>query len=474
MVYVRKKEYEIKMNIIIAGGGKVGRYLAEQLSREGQDITLIDERPQIVQMMTNQADIQGIVGNCASYSIQKDAGIESADLFIAVTGSDELNLLCCLIAKKAGDCHTIARVRTPVYYKEIRHIKEELGLSMVINPEWASAMEMARLLRFPTAIEIDTFAKGRIELLRVRLAGGNRLLGKSIKDLAVLNQCEILICIVERKKQVIIPDGDMVLEENDIISIVAPAGHANRFFKMIGIRTNRVKNTLIIGGSKIGYYLALRLAKSGIQVKIIEQDINCCESLSEMLPKALIINGDGTDQSVLEEEGLADAESVVFLTNMDEENIMLALYAKKVSNAKVVTKINRNTYDAVLDQLDIGSVIHPKYVTSEYILQYVRAVQNSSGSNVETLYQLADGRAEALEFIVKENNAKMTGIPLMNLDIRPNLLVCAIHRNGRAIIPKGQDQMQVGDSVVVITTDIGKLNDLRDILKNPFKILRTE
>lgn len=454
------------MNIIIAGGGKVGRYLAEQLSYEGHDITLIDQRPQVIQTMTNQVDIQGIVGNCASYNIQKDAGIETADLFIAVTGSDELNLLCCLIAKKAGDCHTIARVRTPVYYQEISHIKEELGLSMVINPEWASAMEMARLLRFPSAIDIDTFAKGRIELLRFRLEKKNTLCGKAIKNLDVLNQCQVLICIVERNNKIIIPDGEMVLEENDIVSIVASSANSSRFFKMIGIRTNQVKNTIIVGGSKIGYYLAQKLAEIGIRVKLIEQDKTHCENLCDMLPKAMIINGDGTDQALLEEEGLEDADGVVFLTNMDEENIMLALYAKSMSKAKVVTKINRNTYDAVLEQLDIGSVIHPKYVTAEYILQYVRAVQNSSGSNVETLYQLLDGRAEAVEFIVREKNSKLTDIPLMNLNLRPDLLICAIHRHGRTIIPKGQDHLKIGDSVVVITTDRGKLNDLKDILKN--------
>ena len=452
------------MNIIIAGCGKVGRALAEQLSREKHDITVIDRKPEAIQQITNIADVRGVVGNGASFEIQMDAGIDTADLMIAVTDADEVNLLCCLIAKKAGGCQTIARVRNPVYHHEIHHIKDELGLSMVINPEWAAAMEMARLLRFPSAIDIDTFANGRIELLRFQLEEQNPLCNNKIKDLHMLSRCEVLICIVERGKEVLIPSGEVELKAGDMISVVASPVNASRFFKTIGIETNQVKNTMIIGGGKISFYLAKRLLEMGIQVKIIEKDRDACERLCEILPKAMIINGDGTDRELLAEEGLAKAEGFAALTNMDEENILLALYAKSMSKAKKITKVNRNTFDTIIGSLNIGSLIYPKHITSETILQYVRAMQNSIGSNVETLYRLVDGNAEALEFVIK-GKSEVTDIPLQELQLKPHILVCAINRKGKIIIPKGQDCIQEGDSVVIITTDCGAYKDIRDIMK---------
>lgn len=452
------------MNIIIAGCGKVGRALAEQLSREKHDITVIDRKPEAIQQITNIADVRGVVGNGASFEIQMDAGIDTADLMIAVTDADEVNLLCCLIAKKAGGCQTIARVRNPVYHHEIHHIKDELGLSMVINPEWAAAMEMARLLRFPSAIDIDTFANGRIELLRFQLEEQNPLCNNKIKDLHMLSRCEVLICIVERGNKVLIPSGEVELKAGDMISVVASPVNASRFFKTIGIETNQVKNTMIIGGGKISFYLAKRLLEMGIQVKIIEKDRDACERLCEILPKAMIINGDGTDRELLAEEGLAKAEGFAALTNMDEENVMLALYAKSMSKAKKITKVNRNTFDTIIGSLNIGSLIYPKHITSETILQYVRAMQNSIGSNVETLYRLVDGNAEALEFVIK-GKSEVTDIPLQELQLKPHILVCAINRKGKIIIPKGQDCIQEGDSVVIITKDCGAYKDIRDIMK---------
>lgn len=452
------------MNIIIAGCGKVGRALAEQLSREKHDITVIDRKPEAIQQITNIADVRGVVGNGASFEIQMDAGIDTADLMIAVTDADEVNLLCCLIAKKAGGCQTIARVRNPVYHHEIHHIKDELGLSMVINPEWEAAMEMARLLRFPSAIDIDTFANGRIELLRFQLEEQNPLCNNKIKDLHMLSRCEVLICIVERGKEVLIPSGEVELKVGDMISVVASPVNASRFFKTIGIETNQVKNTMIIGGGKISFYLAKRLLEMGIQVKIIEKDRDACERLCEILPKAMIINGDGTDRELLAEEGLAKAEGFAALTNMDEENVMLALYAKSMSKAKKITKVNRNTFDTIIGSLNIGSLIYPKHITSETILQYVRAMQNSIGSNVETLYRLVDGNAEALEFVIK-GKSEVTDIPLQELQLKPHILVCAINRKGKIIIPKGQDCIQEGDSVVIITKDCGAYKDIRDIMK---------
>ena len=425
---------------------------------------MIDRKPEAIQQITNIADVRGVVGNGASFEIQMDAGIDTADLMIAVTDADEVNLLCCLIAKKAGGCQTIARVRNPVYHHEIHHIKDDLGLSMVINPEWAAAMEMARLLRFPSAIDIDTFANGRIELLRFQLEEQNPLCNNKIKDLHMLSRCEVLICIVERGKEVLIPSGEVELKVGDMISVVASPVNASRFFKTIGIETNQVKNTMIIGGGKISFYLAKRLLEMGIQVKIIEKDRDACERLCEILPKAMIINGDGTDRELLAEEGLAKAEGFAALTNMDEENVMLALYAKSMSKAKKITKVNRNTFDTIIGSLNIGSLIYPKHITSETILQYVRAMQNSIGSNVETLYRLVDGNAEALEFVIK-GKSEVTDIPLQELQLKPHILVCAINRKGKIIIPKGQDCIQEGDSVVIITKDCGAYKDIRDIMK---------
>ena len=451
------------MNIIIAGCGKVGRALAEQLSREKHDITVIDRKPEAIQQITNIADVRGVVGNGASFEIQMDAGIDTADLMIAVTDADEVNLLCCLIAKKAGGCQTIARVRNPVYHHEIHHIKDELGLSMVINPEWAAAMEMARLLRFPSAIDIDTFANGRIELLRFQLEEQNPLCNNKIKDLHMLSRCEVLICIVERGKEVLIPSGEVELKAGDMISVVASPVNASRFFKTIGIETNQVKNTMIIGGGKISFYLAKRLLEMGIQVKIIEKDRDACERLCEILPKAMIINGDGTDRELLAEEGLAKAEGFAALTNMDEENILLGMFAERMSQAKVVTKVNRVAFDDITDELELGSLIHPKYITTDRILQYTRATQNSIGSNVETLYHILDSKAEALEFVIRENSS-VVGVELKDLRLKNNLLVGCINRGGKVLIPRGDDCLMVGDTVVVVTSQ-KCLRDIEDILE---------
>lgn len=451
------------MNIIVIGCGKVGAALTQQLCDDGHDITIIDNRADVVQRIANHTDVRGICGNGASYSIQKEAGIEKADLMIAVTNEDEINLLCCLIAKKAGGCQTIARVRNPVYHSEIGYIKEELGLSMVINPEWATATEAARLLRFPSAIDIDTFAQGRIELLRFRIPANSPLCNRQIKDISLLSTCEVLICAVERGNQVVIPDGFVELRANDTISIVVSSYNANKFFRQINIQTNQVKNAMLIGGGKITFYLAKLLLDMGIHVKIIEKDRKLCDELCDELPEATIIHGDGTEQGLLEEEGVADAEGFAALTDIDEENVMLSLYAKSVSKAKMITKVSNTTYDSILSSLDLGSVIYPKHLTTEYILQYVRAMQNSIGSNIETLYRLINGKVEALEFVIRKPEP-VTDIPLFNLKLKSNLRVCAINRNGTIIIPKGQDCLKVGDSVVIITTNHG-LKDIRDILK---------
>lgn len=451
------------MKVIIIGCGKVGRTLAQQLSEEQHDIILIDTNGQKLQEFTEEIDAMYLIGNGASIGVQKEAGIETADMLIAVTNSDELNLLCCLIAKKVSKCHTVARVRNPVYSEEINFIKERLGISMSLNPEFATATEMARLLRFPSAIQIDTFAKGRVELLKFKIKPEFNMDGLAVSGLAERFKCDVLICGVERDGEVSIPGGNFILKDNDRVSIVASPKNSAAFFKKIGLATNQVKNALIVGGGTLGYYLAKQLLHMKIKVRIVERDLRRCDELSELLPEAVIINGDGTDKKLLLQSGLPSAEAFVPLTNIDEENIFLSLYAKEQSNAKLVTKVNRFAFDSIIDKLDLGSVIYPKYITADYILQYVRAMQNSIGSNVETLYQILDNKAEALEFSIREHGP-VVGVPLMDLSLKKNLLVACINHNGRIIIPRGHDQIEIGDTVIIVTTQKG-LQDVNDILR---------
>lgn len=451
------------MQIIIVGCGKVGRTLADQLQEENTDLTLIDLMPEKLNAITEDIDAMGIVGNGASINTLMEAGIDTADILIAVTASDELNLLCCLIAQKTGHCHTIARVRNPIYSKEIGFLKERLGVTMIINPEFAAAQEISRLLRFPSAIKIDTFARGRVELLKFKVLPEFGLDGMSVSRISDTFRCDILICAIESPDNVIIPGGNSIIRDGDMVSILAAPKNAAMFFRKIGLKTNQVKNAIIAGGGTISYYLAQALLDMNIDIKIIEKDKIRCEVLSDLLPDAIIINGDATDRSLLMEEGLAKAEAFVTLTNLDEENIFLSLFAKNVSQAKLVAKVNRLSFDDVIDSLDIGSVIYPKYITADYILQYVRAMQNSIGSNVETLYHILDNRAEALEFSIHEN-APVVGKTLSELNLKRNLLVGCIHRKGVVSIPRGNDQIKVGDTVIIVTTDKG-LRDIGDILE---------
>lgn len=452
------------MQIIIVGCGNVGSALAEQLSKEGHNITLIDTKSDVVQNVSNNFDIMGIVGNGAGYSIQKEAGIDGADLLIAVTSSDELNLLCCLIAKKAGGCHTIARVRNPVYSREINFIKEELGLSIVINPEEAAAQEIARVLKFPSAIKIDTFAKGRIELVKYRVEEDSPLCNQSLKSISAKMRCDVLVCTVERGEEVYIPDGNFVLQAKDEISVVGSVKNSVLFFKKLGVTTTRAKDAFIVGGGETAYYLSKQLLSIGVGVKIVERDLKRCEELSELLPQAMIINGDGTDRDLLLEEGLPQAEAFVALTNVDEENIMLSLFVKSISKAKLITKVHRIAYDEIIGELDLGTVIYPKYITAETIIKYVRGMQNSIGSNIETLYRMNNDRVEALEFQVRDDSPVL-GIPLRELHLKPNLLICSINHGGNIITPGGQSVISAGDTVVIVTTMTG-LNDIKDILKS--------
>lgn len=334
---------------------------------------------------------------------------------------------------------------------------------MIINPELAAAEEIARLLRFPSAIKIDTFAKGKVELLKFRLKPEFDLDQISIAELPKKCRCDILVSGVERDDEAFIPNGDFVLQNGDMVSIVASPKNAASFFKNIGLKTNQVKNCMMVGGGTIAIYLARKLLESKIKVVIIEQSPEKCQKLAEILPEAMIIQGDGTNKKLLMEENLENAEAFVTLTNMDEENILLTLFAKEKSKAKLVTKVNRISFDNILDQLDLGSVIYPKYITTDYILQYTRATQNSIGSNVETLYHILDNKAEALEFVICEKSA-VVGVALKDLKLKSNLLIGCIYRDGKVKIPRGNDSIEVGDTVIVVTTQKG-LGDIRDILE---------
>ena len=451
------------LKIIIIGCGKVGRTLVEQLSQEGHDITIIDKNRERISQLANLYDVMGLVGNGASYNIQKEAGIGNADLIIAVTGSDELNLLCCTIATQVGNCAAIARVRTPDYSQEADYLREKLGLALIINPEYEAARDMARILYLPSSLEVTGFAHGQAELIKYAIPENSPMDGIAIKDLSHKLKANILIGAIERDDDVFIPSGDFILKKGDKLSFVGAHKQAKEFFSHLGLNSHSVKNTMIIGGGKAAYYLAKELLSRGIRVKIIENDFNRCEELSILLPESIIINGDATDQTLLREEGIETTQSFVPLTGIDEENIMLTLYAKQVSKAKVITKINRITFTNVINSLDLGSVIYPKYITSEAIIAYVRAKKASMHSNIETLYHMYDSRVEAIEFFVSEKSA-VTDVPLKDLTLKDNLLLCFINRNGKIIIPSGNDSIQKNDTVMIITKHTG-FNQIQDILK---------
>ncbi len=456
------------LSIIIVGCGKVGVTLVDQLSREGHDITVIDKDAQLVDYIAGTYDVMGVVGNGASYSIQREAGIENTDLIIAVTESDELNLLCCTVAKRVSGCSAIARVRTPDYSEDVNYLKERLGLAMIINPELEAAREASRMLSLPTALEVCSFAHGAAELVTLKIPRDSKLDGMKLWDMNKVIPADIernvVICAVERGDAVYIPSGNFEMQAGDVLSYVSTRKIARKFLRAVGFKTRQVRSTMIVGGGRSSYYLAQELLSQGMEVKIIEKRKERCEELCELLPEAQIINGDGTSEDLLKEEGIEFAESFVALTGIDEENILLPLHARLMSQAKVITKINRITFRSAINTLDLGSVIYPRYITLEAIVAYVRAKHNSMNSNVETLNYLCDNRVEAIEFKVNEVS-DITGVALK--DLRPrmkqDILIACINRNGRILIPSGIDTVEAGDSVVVVTTHSG-FNDIRDIL----------
>lgn len=450
------------MKIVIIGDGKVGYKLAKQLSSEKYDIILIDNNEEKLRKSIERMDVFCVAGEGGSVEVQQRADVPHADLVIACTSTDECNMLSCLIARRLGARHTIARVRNPIYYKQIDFLKKDLHLSMVVNPELIVAGDITRLLLFPDASKVETFVKGRVELVEFPIHCG-KLEGLSLSELYARFQVQVLVCAVESGETVLIPDGDYILKAGDKLHIAASHQNMEQFFKKIALRKEKIKNAMICGGGRVAYYLASQLCNLGMNVKIIERNRERCEELCELLPKATIINGDATEHDLLIEEGIEKTDAFIALTGMDEENIIMSLFASKQSVSKVIVKINEDRRAMMIDELGFDSIVSAKTATADAILGYVRARRNSQCSaNVETMYQLLDGRVEALEFIIKSENA-YTGVPLKDLNLKVNNIIACIARGRKIIIPNGDDSIQVGDSVVIITMT-KQIRDLDDIL----------
>ena len=454
------------MRIVVVGAGKVGRVLTEQLAAEKHDIVVIDQDTDLIESLVNIYDVRGVVGNGGCYDVQKDAFEDGADLLIATTSSDETNILACLVAKKLGTPHTIARIRNPEYEKQLHFMREELGLSMVVNPEKATAREIARVLRFPSAIKREQFCRQRFELVEYRVNEGNPLEGLQLSDLYRNIRVKILICAVARGQQTIIPTGATVLQKGDKIYLTASARELESFFRKLNIFKARANNIMIVGASRIAYYLVKELQDIQKRMTVIDSNAARCQAMSEKFPGVLVIHGDGADSELLSEERISEMDAFVPLTGLDETNIILAMYASQFPNCKVVAKINRPSFADLANQKGlVDSVVSTAAVTSETIARYVRAMQNSFDSdNIKTLHRLVGGRVEALEFNVGPG-LPFIGVPLKDLNQREGLLVAGIVRhNGAPVIPSGADALQEGDDVVIVTTDT-TLHALRDIVK---------
>lgn len=448
------------MNIIIIGGGKVGVTLVEYLNNEGHAVVLVDVKSSVIERIQNDFDVMGIVGSGTDIEVLKEAGVKRSDMVIAVTESDEFNVLCCVISKRLGAAHCVARIRNPEYYKQMAFMRDEMGLNMVVNPEFYAANEISRILRFPAAIKTETFAKGRIELAEIKVDEDSPLAGKALWEIYSKYKVKVLVCAVQRDDEVIIPNGDFKLKGDDKIHVTATRRDIAKFMHDIGIDNQRLKTVMLIGGGRVSYYLAKQLIDSGMKVKIIEQNMERCDELSEHLPKASIICADGTDKDTLIEEGIDNVDALVTLTGIDEENIIISMYARMRLVDKVVTKINRLSFADMLDSLGIDSIVTPKNITANVILGYARAMGNSSGTEINTLYRIIGNKAEAIEFKVTDEQ-KFTLVPLKNLKLRKNILIASIVHGGKPFIPDGNSTIEPGDSLIIVTTlQLKKVTDI--------------
>ena len=451
------------MKIIIAGDGKVGSMLTRQLSAEGHDITVIDSNAQVLQSSVEKYDVFGIHGNCASMSTLQQAGVKEADLLIAATNADEVNLLCCSTAHALNQkLHTIGRIRNPEYTEQIYRMRNIFGLSMVINPENQAATEIERLLKYPGFLRRDTFAKGRTEIVELRVERGSKLSNVRLMDLRNIVRCQVLVCAVIRDGNAFAPKGNFVLQDGDRIFVTALSENLTTLLRNLGMLTRRIRHVTICGGGRISYYLAHRLKKSGISVQIIEKDYDRCLELSELLPDADVIHGDVSEQDLLESEGLGKTDALVSLTGLDELNMIVSLYATSQEVPQVVTKLSHTGNSRVINSLDLGSVICPRELVCNNIVRYVRAMENQTGAAL-SVHTIADGQAEAMEFIVDEHTRNCSQ-PLKEIKLKPNILVVSISHGAATEIPNGDSSFQQGDTVVVVNTDsrvvIKQLNDI--------------
>ena len=451
------------MKILVIGDGKVGQAIIQHTCQEGHEITIIDNDPKVVEDIVNLCDVIGYVGNGASYDVQKQADVEKMDLVIAVTPSDETNILSCIVAKKLGAKSTIARVRNYDYNKQINLLMDNLGIDMTINPELEAANEIFRILNFPQAIKVDTFAKGNVDLVEYVIPENSPLIGESLMNLHFKYQVKVLISAVQRGEEVFIPTGSFTFKAKDRIHITSSVNNVRLFLSKLGLNEVKIRNILIIGGGKIALYLGEKLIQSKYKVKIIENDLQRCKELSDLLPQASIIYGDGTDQQLLEEEGLASTDAVICLTGMDEENIIISLYANKMKVDKIIAKVNNSSFAQLLETVDVASIVTPKELISHRVVRFIRASNNSRGSEVITLYKLVNNRVEALEFLAKAGS-KVLNIKLKDLKVKDKILIAGIIRNNEVIIPSGDDMILENDSVIVVTTN-QFLDELTDILR---------
>ncbi len=458
------------MNIIVVGCGKIGKTIIDSLSAEGHDVTAVDSSSAALEEVKNIYDIITVCGNGADPDTLKDAQADNAELLVAVTNSDEINMLCCYFAKRIGAAHTIARVRNTDYNeKSIDFMRRELNISMTINPEYLAAKELFNLLKLPSATKIESFSSRRFEMIEMKLKPGSVLDGVKLSELRSKYKQHFLVCAVQRDSEVFIPDGNFVLRTGDKIGLTAAPSEITKLFKELKALQKQAKNIIIFGGSRTSYYLARRLLSAGSTVKIIEQNQKRCEDLSELLPSASVSLGDGAQQEILEEEGIRSADAFVALTGIDEENILISFYASSRGVPKVISKVNRTELGLIAEKMGLESIISPRKLIADVLVQYARALQNSMGSTVETLYKLMDSNVEALEFKVGPDFSA-TDIPLKDMKLRKNILIAGIIRGKDIIIPSGGDVIRHDDRVVVISA-AGKLNDLSDILKQQKGIL---
>ncbi len=451
------------MNITVVGCGKIGKTIVAELTDEGHDVTTIDYNEAVLSDVTNIYDVMSVCGNGADCDTLQEADAGKADMFIAVTDSDELNMLSCYFAQKMGAQHTIARIRNPEYNdNSLVFMKQHLGLSLAINPEQLVAQEIFNILKFPSAVKLEYFSRRNFEMVEVKLNEDSELDGMPINKMREKYKAKYLISAVRRGDEVFIPDGNFVLKSGDKIGITAAPSEIHRLLRLLGLLQKQAKRVMILGGGKTTYYLAKMLENIGIDTKIIEKDVRRCEFLGSIIPKSTIIYGDGAKQELLIEEGLNSQDAFVALTGMDEQNILMSIFASTQNVNKVISKVNKDELTALSEKIGLECIISPKEVTSNVILRYARALENTLDSNVEALYRLMEGRIEALEFIINEKSA-VTDVPFKELSTKKNILIAGIIRNRRPIIPSGDDMIKVGDRVVVLSTG-HYLHGISDIL----------